>query len=153
MVGGSKEIASARGFRRDRDIPDISNLRYDKYQYRRFEKYYRYQAGKSRYDLSKLLSIKSKNLYNRDCSQDNYLQDQHITIGYTEWAKINLYIGFESWLHHLNVTKDHIECPGYRTIYQSYCLSKVKIFIIEIVAKAIIYKINILLLDISNEQK
>ena len=43
-----------------------------------------YRMSRISYDLSKLLSIKSKNLYNRDCSQGNYLQDQHITIGYIE---------------------------------------------------------------------
>ena len=31
-----------------------------------------------------ILSVESKNLHNVDCSQDNYLQDQHITIGYIE---------------------------------------------------------------------
>ena len=33
-----------------------------------------------RYELSKILTMVNKNIYNRDCSQDNYLQDQHILI-------------------------------------------------------------------------
>ena len=38
-----RKIGSARGFRIDRDIPDISNLQYGQYQYRRFELHYRYR--------------------------------------------------------------------------------------------------------------